>query len=114
MNRILLGLGLVIGLGFAGSPAMAQTGYYRNDYFGSGYSSVFDFLGSASFSDPAAQGSGPYYGYGRPLYYTGYGGYYPGPANYRTSGYGGYGVGYNSGYVAPYCGGLLPPSIMTP
>jgi hypothetical protein len=111
MNRFLLGFAVVIALGFASSPAMAQTGYYRNDYFGSGYTGVFDFLGSTSFNDPAVQGPYPYFGYGRPLYYTGYGGYYPGPANYRVLGYG---SGYNSGYVSPYCGGLLPPSIMTP
>ncbi len=110
MNRFLLGLGLVIGLGFASSPAMAQIGY-RNEYFGSGYTGVFNFLGSASFNDPATQGPYPYFGYGRPLYYTGYGGFYPGPANY---GYSAYGAGYNSGYVSPYCGGLLPPSIMSP
>ena len=111
MTRILLGLGLVIGLSFASTSAMGQTGYYRNDYFGSGYTGVFDFLGSASFNDPAAGGPYPYFGYARPLYYTGYGGYYPGPANYGSPAYG---VGYNSGYASPGCGGVLPPSIMTP
>jgi hypothetical protein len=107
MYRLLLGLGLLIGFSMSAAGAQAQTGYYRNDYFGSGYTGVFDFMGSAQFNDPASTGPYPYFGYGRPLYYTGYGGYFPAPGNPRVSGYG-------AGPAAPYCGGLLPPSIMTP
>jgi hypothetical protein len=108
MRRVLLGLGMLTALAFTGSSAEAQTGYYRNDYFGSGYTGVFDFMGSVDFVDPGTQGPYPYYGYGRPLYYTGYGGYYPAPGSQRIS------AGYAPGAVPPYCGGMLPPSIMTP
>lgn len=108
MRRMLLVLSASCGLAYAAgaSPVLAQTygsGYYRNDYFGSGYTGVNSYLGSVSFYDPATQGPYPYFGYGRPSYYTSYGPDYPGPANFRFSGYGG-----------QCLGGQLPPSIMSP
>lgn len=100
-------MGLAAGLGAA--PALAQTygtGYYRNDYFGSGYTGVYTYLGSTSFYDPATQGPYPYFGYGRPYSYSPAGPVYPSAPSYGFSGY--------SGYGTPCAGGLLPPSIMTP
>lgn len=111
MRRVLLTWGAAVMLAwFAGAAsAVAQTygtGYYRNDYFGSGYTGVYTYLGSTSFYDPATQGPYPYFGYGRPYSYSPAGPVYPTVPAYGFSGYGGYG--------APCAGGLLPPSIMTP